>query len=84
MDLVEGAGDFADLVVVVIGMGVTRVSTRPGSVRESWSTSIGRRCSATPKAALRSWRMARLIWRAMSPARMNAASRAITTMAPLM
>ncbi len=65
-------------------MGATRVSTRPGSVRESWSTSIGSRCSATPNAALRSRRIERLICRAMSPASRNAARRAMTTMPPVM
>ncbi|CAM5416207.1 hypothetical protein SMICM304S_09647 [Streptomyces microflavus] len=68
---------------VVIGMGCTWVSTRPGSVRESWSTREGSRCSAMEKAAVRSWRIERLIWRAMSPATRKAASRAMTTARPL-
>ncbi len=66
-----------------IGIGWTRVSTLPGSVRESWSTSDGRRCSAMSKAAVRRRLIARPIWRAIMPARMKAASRATTTMAPL-
>lgn len=68
---------------VVIGIGWTRVSTRPGSVRDNWSTSIGSRCSAIEKAAVRSWRIERLIWRATRPARMKAASRATSTIAAL-
>jgi hypothetical protein len=36
-----------------------------------------------PKAALRSWRIERLICRATAPARMKASSRATTTTAPV-
>ncbi len=66
---------------LVIGIGCTRVSTRPGSVRESWSTSIGSRCWATSKAAVRSVRMLWLIERAIRPAMMNANSSATSTIA---
>jgi hypothetical protein len=65
-------------------MGWTRVSTRPGSVRESWSTSIGSRCSATSKAAERRFCMLRLIERAIRPAMTKANNSATSTIAELM
>ncbi len=67
---------------VVIGIGVTRVSTRPGAVRESWSTMAGSRCSATSKAVSRSRRIERLIERAIKEAITKARRRASTTTAP--